>query len=848
MPTSTTQWGAPAPAPAPLSDYARVAALFAAVASDASLRWTQQSVAAALQRAGEGPVSPSVLGRLPAAAPSPDDDDDDAAAAAAASPSSPLPLCLPSTPPPPFSPLVPRVLVTGRSTRRQRRVAVPERTPADSTPDGAASHTPQPSAHDRESPAAGSTVASDVENASAAASSCPSTERATAASHALPSLPRTPLAARDSPLRDATNRHTGDASRIAQRLSFNAAVCQSPPPPPPPSKPASEQHSNLLEHSFSCLSFAPALVASACDSLGENDLLPSSNFESNAPAALGVDQGVEDDDGDEDVCLQPRRTRAKKKRIVVRDSEEESGQDDEVEAVQHAHQDEASNEDSRNAPLLPAPQASPGPARLPRSRDSEESVLPTVPSTVSSPVCAPNLPSACDLDSSEEEQEFARNKPKPNKKKRIVISDDEQECDSTTEDEGQIACESPQHSGHFNPDLEGVEGVPGAGLTGEYESDESDGESSSEPTDSASSGSDSTHSDQRATDAGKKTVPIMRQKAPTHPASAASPARDSLVWNFDSSDDDGGLPASAPTPVRRPLLTPKPPPGVSSLRNRSTVKRVPKSAHRVIDSDEERHYESEDLDFIASDDDEEESDSETSSSGSDSATNSDDDSAYSDVDFDTARSTKKSRKADAALPCLSGRAFARQRVALLASTYADFNRRIFSDRLPPALCLKWSKTLLTTAGHCRWHRVHGVKEIELSIKVCDNSTKMRETLAHEMCHAAVVAIDGLHNAPAHGANFKAWGRKVTRTIPALGTVARCHSYVVHKPFKYQCENDWCKQRSDEQRRSREGKCGAGAGMGADLVRGVVWCVVCGFVRGGVCVCVVVMVVTPPAST
>jgi predicted SprT family Zn-dependent metalloprotease len=76
----------------------------------------------------------------------------------------------------------------------------------------------------------------------------------------------------------------------------------------------------------------------------------------------------------------------------------------------------------------------------------------------------------------------------------------------------------------------------------------------------------------------------------------------------------------------------------------------------------------------------------------------------------------------------------------------------FNNKLPLDLSIKWSKRLLTTAGITIMKLTkEGYKEtrIELSIKVVDNEERLRNTLLHEMCHAAAFYIDG-ERKPPHG--------------------------------------------------------------------------------------------------
>jgi predicted SprT family Zn-dependent metalloprotease len=76
------------------------------------------------------------------------------------------------------------------------------------------------------------------------------------------------------------------------------------------------------------------------------------------------------------------------------------------------------------------------------------------------------------------------------------------------------------------------------------------------------------------------------------------------------------------------------------------------------------------------------------------------------------------------------------------------------------------------------------------MQVCDTEERMRETLVHEMCHAATHLIDREDKA-GHGKLFKAWGRQATRRFPDIGVVDTCHSYEIHAAHKFQCERDSC---------------------------------------------------------
>lgn len=145
--------------------------------------------------------------------------------------------------------------------------------------------------------------------------------------------------------------------------------------------------------------------------------------------------------------------------------------------------------------------------------------------------------------------------------------------------------------------------------------------------------------------------------------------------------------------------------------------------------------------------------------------------------------------------------------------YAKYNKKAFGSKLPADMPVMWSKRLLTTAGltYCRQKRqsipcknsfvdltvaaaaptAGSVRSaaIDLSIKVLDNAQRLQNTLLHEMCHAAAWLIDGVRKPP-HGSHFKKWAHAVMKHYPEV-EITTCHSYDIHRPFKFQCSNAQC---------------------------------------------------------
>lgn len=74
--------------------------------------------------------------------------------------------------------------------------------------------------------------------------------------------------------------------------------------------------------------------------------------------------------------------------------------------------------------------------------------------------------------------------------------------------------------------------------------------------------------------------------------------------------------------------------------------------------------------------------------------------------------------------------------------------------LMPLLSVRRSKKTATVRGESVTTTTHHAT-VELSTKVTDTASKLRHTLAHELCHLAAWAIDG-EMKPPHGAAFKRW--------------------------------------------------------------------------------------------
>lgn len=143
--------------------------------------------------------------------------------------------------------------------------------------------------------------------------------------------------------------------------------------------------------------------------------------------------------------------------------------------------------------------------------------------------------------------------------------------------------------------------------------------------------------------------------------------------------------------------------------------------------------------------------------------------------------------------------FARSRVpssrlaSLTPALYRDLNVVAFDCRLPADLAVTWNPRLRRSAGRCRFlragvDRVQPTAEIELSPHVLTSDSRLRDTLAHEMCHAAQFLLDGEGGVvprPPHGRSFKAWARRLEERVPGV-RVTTTHSYAIETRFLYRC--------------------------------------------------------------
>ncbi|XP_072127385.1 germ cell nuclear acidic protein [Mobula birostris] len=132
--------------------------------------------------------------------------------------------------------------------------------------------------------------------------------------------------------------------------------------------------------------------------------------------------------------------------------------------------------------------------------------------------------------------------------------------------------------------------------------------------------------------------------------------------------------------------------------------------------------------------------------------------------------------------------FKRHREELTQELYNLYNKTVFQQKLPEKMEIIWNKKMRKTAGYCvtgkKRDALQRYARIELSEKVCDSAERLRDTLIHELCHAATWLINNVRDG--HGPIWKFYAQKSILIHPELPMVKRCHTYEIKYKYTYQC--------------------------------------------------------------
>ncbi|XP_009483098.2 germ cell nuclear acidic protein isoform X2 [Pelecanus crispus] len=162
--------------------------------------------------------------------------------------------------------------------------------------------------------------------------------------------------------------------------------------------------------------------------------------------------------------------------------------------------------------------------------------------------------------------------------------------------------------------------------------------------------------------------------------------------------------------------------------------------------------------------------------------------------------------------------FKKNKEELAQKLYCLYNSTIFEQKLPEKMVIIWNKKMRKTAGYCVTGQTEGPEakryaRIELSEKVCDSADRLRDTLVHEVCHAATWLINGVRDG--HGRFWRFYANKSAVIHPELPVVTRCHSYEINYKFIYECVS--CKATTGRHSKSLDTECFMCAFCGGQLV-------------------------------
>ncbi|KAM7450312.1 hypothetical protein ABFA07_001882 [Porites harrisoni] len=152
----------------------------------------------------------------------------------------------------------------------------------------------------------------------------------------------------------------------------------------------------------------------------------------------------------------------------------------------------------------------------------------------------------------------------------------------------------------------------------------------------------------------------------------------------------------------------------------------------------------------------------------------------------TNRSRPKSVLEDLLTPYSSEKNFKTNRERLAKNLFEMYNTTVFDNQLPSDFQITWNKKMRSTAGFCYYSRKNGLRmsRIELADKVIDSADRLRDTLIHEMCHAASWIISGVK--AGHGPVWKKWTARANFVHQDLPPISRCHSYTINTKYTYRC--------------------------------------------------------------
>ncbi|XP_073991988.1 uncharacterized protein isoform X4 [Rhodnius prolixus] len=140
------------------------------------------------------------------------------------------------------------------------------------------------------------------------------------------------------------------------------------------------------------------------------------------------------------------------------------------------------------------------------------------------------------------------------------------------------------------------------------------------------------------------------------------------------------------------------------------------------------------------------------------------------------------------------RHFNRTKASLARHLYYIYNEHVFDKKLPDDMPIKWSKKLTSSCGitttkvdiNPDTNSKRYLAYITLSKKIITTAERLRDTMLHEMCHAAVWLIN--RSTDSHGPIWKLWAVKARFCLPELPKIKRCHNYETNYKYLYKCQD------------------------------------------------------------
>ncbi|XP_069816169.1 germ cell nuclear acidic protein-like [Dendropsophus ebraccatus] len=144
--------------------------------------------------------------------------------------------------------------------------------------------------------------------------------------------------------------------------------------------------------------------------------------------------------------------------------------------------------------------------------------------------------------------------------------------------------------------------------------------------------------------------------------------------------------------------------------------------------------------------------------------------------------------------------FKQSKQELTRRLYRFYNQTVFENQLPAEMSISWNKRLTKTTGRTGFRENNGDRYavIQLSDKICDCAERLRDTIIHEMCHAACWILDGQAD-DLHGWLWKSYCEDAELIHPDLPPITEQNTYEIHYSVVYECSG--CKKRLGRWRES-----------------------------------------------